>query len=1348
MNTKKLIKYILMAAIMVLMIDSLPPKGVGDDTSLFLNPVVNAPPPSVMILMDESGSMYDLPCAVPDCQEDCGLGELSQPNNQPFFINMGYNPLNQYPVFDTNISTSYNGQPGAFYPTHVYYESGCQAWSDLGSISSACNNYTYNPTNCINGLNNYGYYYSEYNQVAFYSGNLLNFYPPKYVVLRKSIADIITYNQQVLLPKGEEVRIGLSDFNSGTGGNILKSLQPPCSQLGNATPQDYDFKGKFYNSLYGSSSSYSSDIPTSTPLADALLDIGSYFANNNTYFCQLINGCFTKTPNACCPGSCTCNMGFLNPSGTQRSGSDSWCGSYNPNWQCEKMFTIVVTDGLANYDRYIEKGPSSLANFPPSNNNCSLPGNDCECTSYANETSWNGPHYTDPCFTDEIASFLHNNSIRSDATCPYTEGGPSLDTYTIGFYGSSVSGSGANCSGTPIYQASTNNCQLPFDVLQNAARLGNGLFTPASNYGEIKDALVKAIMNIIQKNHTYGTPSLPQIVTEGLNGTSTTNVFKAFIASFIPKNQDFWVGHLREYTGAASTTGTISLYDKNGAPFTGNTSTNGQCSFSEYVPPPIWDAGADLSDTTLLPCTSNVDDLGLNNAGCYLAPNLRNVYTIAPDLTSAFISTTTGNGEWTWSAGGEVKLSPASSSSTSAYAFTTSNANLHPSDFGITDTSTAGITEMDNIIDYVLGPKQDGIHVLGDIFHSDPTLINRDALAGDWVQLSDPQITSLDYQQYLNKVYNMPQIVIAGADDGMIHAFYAGGYEGGATINAAGNYVPDGNAQFSDGTGQEVWAFIPYDLLPKLQYMYDPALVPTTTTGQYWTTEGIYTTTSTTHVYYVDASPFVRDVYLPGVPNGLSGVSGNAQYWHTIMIIGERLGGTYYICLDITDTLHPKFMWEFTTNDMGFTFGEVAPNPPPIGPVWLGYDPATDATFSSPQLRWVALLNGGWDPGILTPVRGNGFYMVDIATGKLVWKYDSQDNANMSAPIAATPIGITQGMLGTIHPWWMESFVPDLGGQLWQFSFLHLGDNPPGVWAGNLGSNGIVATCINATDTNCFSGQRVFAAQNPPPTPRNQGQEFYYQPSAIGDPCGDLWIGIAAGSRNNPLSCTPINNLYEINTPMPYVIQTPLLTGSNLTQLTSLSGLNSGLCGAGAGWWVTLSSFTNTAMGTKSLSIPYATGGVEYFSVFTPDQNACVAQTTTQFSCNTLGGTGTMLGMAIYQIPGTGYKTGQLVFAKSTQQGIPSPPIPVTSIVGGGSSSGGSTSTPTPFSIPACGSGAGSMALSTQIYGSTSEGSIFNVGSIAGSNMLMYPILQLCIPKSTESTYMNLQNTWSTHGGR
>ena len=1334
-----------MGAIMVLMIDSLPPKGIGDDTSLFLNPVSNLPPPDVAILMDTSGSMTSLPCAVPDRYDTCGI----QNDSNPYFITqIGYNPNTDY-GYDNNQQTCYDpnvdpGGEGCFYGgtyagsgaegpltdnkipsgSHVYingyflypqfvcsqqgwpstycYPSNCSLvtskgpggqipsyWYDCGTIQYFCNQRfvtTLERNICVGKLKKYGYLYRGQDHLgynAFYTGNLLEYYPPKFVQARAAISNILNF------PK---VRLGVFSFN-GTGAQTDVQMSPACNSLG--TPPT---RNNYLNSIYALT------WDNSTPLAGALAQLGGYYANMNT------NDTFYN--NLACDGHSYCSGIAGSTIGTAcQADSDSWCGCKYTNLSCQKNYVIVVTDGNEN------KGPSGLTDWPI--------GSYDNANYYDNGACQYAPNGT--CNIAAVAGFLANNTLRpAGQTQACTGSGlpqPFVNTFTIGFAGTSASGFSLNTF-----------------ALSQAASEGGGIFTVATGASnDLQNDLESFLTSIVKTNHTYGTPSLPQLVTEGINGTTTTNIFKAFIASFIPQNQNFWVGHLREYTGAASTTVTISLYDKNGLPFTGNIA--GQCSL-QTVPPPIWDAGADLSDTTLPVCTSNVDDIGINAPPCYLAPNLRNVYTVTPALLSGFTSTTTGNGDSTWTAGGDNALGTGQLLESPDG---TPNPQLLPSDFGVTDTTT-----MDNIINYVLGPKQGSLYVLGDIFHSDPTLISADALAGDWLQLSDPQITSLDYQQYLNAVYNRPQIVVAGANDGMIHAFYAGGYEGGATINAAGNYVPDGNAEFDYGTGQEVWAFIPKDLLPKLQYMYDPALVQTSTTGQYWTTEGIYTATSTTHVYYVDASPFVRDVYLPGVPNGLPGLSGNAAYWHTIMIIGERLGGTYYICLDITNTLHPKFMWEFTTNDMAFTFGEVAPNPPPIGPVWLNYDPATDAPVSPPELRWVVLLNGGWDPGILSPVRGNAFYMLDIATGKLVWKYDSTDDPNMAYSTPATPIGITQGMLGTIHPWWMESFLPDLGGQLWQFSFLHLGDNPPGVWAGSLGSNNIVKTCISSSDTNCFSGRRVFAAQDPPPA-RSQAQQFYYQPSAIGDPCGDLWIGVAAGDRNNPLGCTPLNYLYEINTPMPYVTQASLLTGSNLTSLTSTSlgsGINSGLCGAGAGWSVTLSSFTGTASGTKSLSIPYATGGVEYFSVFTPDQNACVAQSTVQFSCNTLGGTGTMIGMAIYQIPGTGYKTGQLVFAKSTRGGIPSPPIPVTSIVGSSGSSGSNPVQPTPFSMPSCGTGPGNVALSTQIYGATSEGAIFNVGSISGANVLMYPILQLCIPKSVESTFMSPQNTWSSHGGR
>ena len=1350
MNTRKLIKYMIMLGIIALMVDSLPRKSIGDDTALFLNPVSQLPPPAVTFLLDDSGSMFDLPCAVPDCNEACGLDQLAQPNNQPFFTNMGYDPDTTYPVFDPCVNGSscsnmnYTGVPGAFYSNHVYYEYGCQAWGDLGSISSACNNYTNNPANCINGLNNYGYYYSAYNQVAFYSGNLLNFYPPKYVVLRKVISDIINYNANVLLPQGREVRVAIMDFADSYNSNVLISMNPPCSQMGSTNPNDFKLQGSRYNAIYGGNSGdYSGDIPTNTPLAEALIQLGAYYAQDNTRY--KADACNNSRTSSYCTGY------------KGGGGTDPWCGTATNGLQCEKMYAVVVTDGNEN------SGSSGITSWNISNYYTATatdPGNnDTVC-------------YAAPggvCHIDEVAGWLHTYNVR-DLACS-----PSIDTYTVGFYGNTAP---VSCSSVPSdwqthtnrygdydhryclnpstattacdsngynpgyanfwsYDANTGqiSCQLPFNVLQNAANHGGGMFASGTNYNQIETALINALNDILKKNHTYGTPNLPQLVTEG-SGTGSNSVFKAFVASFVPSNSNFWEGHLREYTGVAITNGTLSLYDKTGAPYSGTSTLNGQCSsFKETVPPPVWDAAADLSDTTLSPCLSLTDNPpGVGAVPCYLAPSQRHVYTISPSLSSSFVSSTTGNGDSTWSAG-DLVLGQ-------GQRFETSNNNLSPSDFGLAPTDT---TTMDNIINYVLGPKPfGGMNVLGDVFHSDPMLVSTDALESmdRFESMSIPGLQKLDYQSYLNAVYSRPQIVIAGANDGMIHAFFAGAYTGGGQFQG-GNYIANSGAQFDLGNGEEVWAFIPYDLLPKLQYMYNSALVPTTTTGQYWTTEGIYTTTSTAHVYYVDASPFIRDVYLPNVNNGL-GLSGNAAFWHTIMIIGERLGGTYYICLDVTDTLHPKFMWEFTTNNMGFTFGEVAPNPPPIGAIWLGYDPSTTQPYASPRLRWVAMLSAGWDPGVTTN-RGRGFYVVDVATGKLVWKYDQADDSNMTYPMPASVANIAPPP-ASLARWWQQSILPDLGGQVWQFSFLPW-HSSPGAWYGSLGLKNIVRTCLSSTDVNCFMGQRFFAAQNPPV--QTQLQQFYYIPSATWDPCNNLWVNNAAGDRNNPLSCTPQNYLYSTVAPSPYSQLTSPITASNLTTLTNTSGYSNAICAGGnAGWDISLSSFTGTASGTKSLSVTYASNGIMYMGLFSPDQNACVAQTKTQFSCNLLGGTGVLIGMAMYALQGTGIKAGQAVYTVPTGSGIPSAPIPVTSIFGSsGSSPTQTTKTPpNPFSIPVCGGGSGNASASTNMIVATSEGALKNLGSISNYNLLMYPYLKICIPQNVEQTYINSQNIWSTHG--
>lgn len=87
-------------------------------------------------------------------------------------------------------------------------------------------------------------------------------------------------------------------------------------------------------------------------------------------------------------------------------------------------------------------------------------------------------------------------------------------------------------------------------------------------------------------------------------------------------------------------------------------------------------------------------------------------------------------------------------------------------------------------------------------------------------------------------------LIFVGANDGMIHAIDA-------------------------RTGYEVWAFIPYNLLPKLKTFRD---------GQ-----GI-----DLFDYFVDSSPKLAEVKLNGV-------------WRSLLLIGEGPGGTFYQTFDVTE---------------------------------------------------------------------------------------------------------------------------------------------------------------------------------------------------------------------------------------------------------------------------------------------------------------------------------------------------------------------------------------------------------------------------------------------------------------
>lgn len=131
----------------------------------------------------------------------------------------------------------------------------------------------------------------------------------------------------------------------------------------------------------------------------------------------------------------------------------------------------------------------------------------------------------------------------------------------------------------------------------------------------------------------------------------------------------------------------------------------------------------------------------------------------------------------------------------------------------------------------------DGVWKLGDIIHSTPKLLTEVRLNS--YNLKQPGgYSDTSYDKYIkSKDYNWRGAAYVGANDGMLHAFKLGSNFDGTAKDIIAEIK---NADKSDATdlGKELWAFIPKNTLPYLQYLLRPDYQ---------------------HIYMVDATPLLID---------------------------------------------------------------------------------------------------------------------------------------------------------------------------------------------------------------------------------------------------------------------------------------------------------------------------------------------------------------------------------------------------------------------------------------------------------------------------------------------------------
>lgn len=376
-------------------------------------------------------------------------------------------------------------------------------------------------------------------------------------------------------------------------------------------------------------------------------------------------------------------------------------------------------------------------------------------------------------------------------------------------------------------------------------------------------------------------------------------------------------------------------------------------------------------------------------------------------------------------------------------------------DAGVAGSFAANQTRATNIIRQVLNrktttlPPPDDKYVLGDIFHSDPIVIESPgdfddfandrfygstgvAATGDGTRPCDLSTNfNRGYKCFAFKYQFRRKLVAVGTNDAQLHAFDAGTVEGTT------------NPKFNNGDGREAFAFMPRMVLPILREQAE----------------------GTNHIFGVDGQHATGDVFLT-----------SDQQWHTIVVGGLREGGRIiggeivnqpeeggtgsedmhggYYALDITqpDPLqlvggrflptitsgfnpvpgcakvegdlsvpvgscprpYPQLLWEFTDrNPTAPPVTQPPTVPAPMDEDCAAYPCANGADLGAPWskpvitrvklaggvTRFVVVVGGGVPPDTasnptnktaVNPTVGNWIYILDARTGQPIYKREVQ----------------------------------------------------------------------------------------------------------------------------------------------------------------------------------------------------------------------------------------------------------------------------------------------------------------------------------------------------------------------
>ncbi|OFW04003.1 MAG: hypothetical protein A3H96_16310 [Acidobacteria bacterium RIFCSPLOWO2_02_FULL_67_36] len=288
-------------------------------------------------------------------------------------------------------------------------------------------------------------------------------------------------------------------------------------------------------------------------------------------------------------------------------------------------------------------------------------------------------------------------------------------------------------------------------------------------------------------------------------------------------------------------------------------------------------------------------------------------------------------------------------------------------------------------------------------------------------------------------------MIFVGANDGMIHAIDA-------------------------RSGYEVWAFIPYNLLPKLRTLRDGQAIEQ-------------------FDYFVDSSPKIAEVKIGGA-------------WKSLMIIGEGPGGVFYQAFDVTEAgmgVDPSLgdlatvstlLGRFDSPNESIQFKWAFPNYSSFDPTYASILTVTDGTPGG-KLR----LFGDLKAAASYAEKTVGFAWSDPAVGTL------------TADRSTTAVIVGSGYFPDV-----EALLPGRGASAPKAgNALYLLDVDTGALIGNAGGascpaisdgSGSGAGCVSIGDV---SGDGRKNALQADPTAAGDNASIVVNKAYIGDVDGKYW---------------------------------------------------------------------------------------------------------------------------------------------------------------------------------------------------------------------------------------------------